>query len=218
MVEQEKVVLLEDVSLSRNEHLVLEHFSLSVAPGEFVYLTGAVGAGKSTLLKSLYAEVPILSGKAEVLGFDLTKLKRREHPLLRRQLGIVFQDFQLLPDRSVYNNLDVVLRAISTKSNTERRLRIAEVLSEVDLENKGYKYPHELSGGEQQRVAIARALLASPRLILADEPTGNLDPETGLAITKLLHRLCQEGRAAVIMSTHNREALETFPARQIHLG
>ncbi len=181
--------------------------------GEFCYLVGKVGSGKSSLLKTLYADVDIEHGeKAEVLGFDLLHLRRKQIPYLRRHIGIVFQDFQLLQDRSAKANLRFVLEATGWKSKSEIEDRIEEVLKAVGMENKSYKMPHELSGGEQQRIVIARALLNKPKLILADEPTGNLDPQTGYQIVSLLHKLADEGRT-IIMATHNMQMVEDFPAR-----
>ncbi len=217
MSEQSIVLAYRDTLICRHEHILFQGFSLEVGAGEFVYLMGSVGSGKSTLLKTIYGEVPIASGQARVFDYDLTKLRRRQLPELRRSLGIVFQDFQLLPDRTAYDNLDVVLRALGCKKQAERRERIEQALRDVGLENKGYKYPHELSGGEQQRVAIARALIGRPRVILADEPTANLDAESGLQIAELLHRLSRDTQTAVIMATHNVQVVERFPARVLDL-
>ena len=163
-------------------------------------------------MKSMYAEIPIISGEASVLGYDLTSIKRKDIPMLRREIGIVFQDFQLLTDRSVYNNLLFVLQATGWKSKSDMDERIEQVLKEVGMLNKSYKMPHELSGGEQQRIVIARALLNSPKLILADEPTGNLDPATGEQIVALMHQIASQG-TAIIMATHNLALVEQFPAR-----
>lgn len=219
MAEAKRLLLFEGVQIARHEHILFEHFDLEVGAGEFVYLVGPVGAGKSTLLKTISSELRLTSkqGVAEVLGYNLQKIKSRQLPYLRRQIGIIFQNFQLLPDLTVQGNLDIALRAFGISRSTERADRIHTALQEVGLENKSYKYPHELSGGEQQRVAIARALIGDPQLILADEPTGNLDQENGLAIAELLHRLTQERGVAVIMATHNKLVLERFPARQIDL-
>lgn len=206
------VIEYADVEIERAQRVVLEHVSFSVGKGEFCYLVGKVGSGKSSLLKSMYAEVPVLEGQARVLGFDMRALRRRDIPALRRGCGIVFQDFQLLQGRSAYANLDFVLRATGWKSKSDRDDRIEQVLGEVDMLSKSYKMPHELSGGEQQRIVIARALLNRPELILADEPTGNLDPQTGYHIVSLLHRLASEGHS-VIMATHNLQLVEEFPAR-----
>lgn len=218
MADTAHILDYQKVQIARREHILFDDFDLQLSAGEFLYLTGSVGAGKSTLLKTVYAEVPITKGKAMVLGHDLNQLTKRRLPLLRRKIGIIFQDFRLLPDQNVYGNLDIVLRAFGMGRNTERKEKIDEVLEEVGLGNKGYKYPHELSGGEQQRVAIARALVGNPELILADEPTGNLDVENGLAIVGLLHQLSSERGTAVLMTTHNRLVLERYPARCIEVG
>ncbi|MBD5330715.1 MAG: ATP-binding cassette domain-containing protein [Paramuribaculum sp.] len=202
------------VELHRKELVVLKEVDFQLREGEFVYLLGRVGSGKSSLLKSMYAEIPVASGQAEVLGYDLTRLHRRDIPMLRRQIGIVFQDFQLLTDRTVYENLRFVLDATGWKGRDTIDARIEEVLREVGMLTKSYKMPHELSGGEQQRIVIARALLNSPRLILADEPTGNLDPGTGEQIVNRLHEISRKG-TAVIMATHNLSLVERFPARVV---
>lgn len=218
MADTAQILDYQKVQIARREHILFDDFDLQLSAGEFLYLTGSVGAGKSTLLKTVYAEVPITKGKAMVLGHDLNQLTKRRLPLLRRKIGIIFQDFRLLPDQNVYGNLDIVLRAFGMGRSAERKEKIDEVLEEVGLGNKGYKYPHELSGGEQQRVAIARALVGNPELILADEPTGNLDVENGLAIVGLLHQLSSERGTAVLMTTHNRLVLERYPARCIEVG
>lgn len=218
MADTAHILDYQKVQIARREHILFDDFDLKLSAGEFLYLTGSVGAGKSTLLKTVYAEVPITKGKAMVLGHDLNQLTKRRLPLLRRKIGIIFQDFRLLPDQNVYSNLDIVLRAFGMGRSAERKEKIDEVLEEVGLGNKGYKYPHELSGGEQQRVAIARALVGNPELILADEPTGNLDIENGLAIVGLLHQLSSERGTAVLMTTHNRLVLERYPARCIEVG
>lgn len=206
------VVKYRDVEILRKEHVVLKHVTFELQAGEFVYLIGKVGSGKSSLLKSMYAEIPVSQGDAQVLDFDLVKIKRKEVPMLRRSIGIVFQDFQLLTDRNVYENLRFVLDATGWKNKAEIDDRIEQVLKEVGMLNKSYKMPHELSGGEQQRIVIARALLNKPALILADEPTGNLDPATGEQIVRHLHRIAEDG-TAVIMATHNLSLVEQFPAR-----
>lgn len=206
------IIEYQGVEIERAEHVVLHDVTFSLQKGEFCYLVGKVGSGKSSLMKSMYAEVPIQSGHAVVLGFDLTSIKRTQIPFLRRKIGIVFQDFQLLHDRSVHNNLKFVLEATGWKNKTEIDERIEEVLQEVGMGNKSYKRPHELSGGEQQRIVIARSLLNKPELIIADEPTGNLDPQTGWQIVSLLHKLAENGHA-VLMATHNLQLVEDFPAR-----
>lgn len=203
---------LEHVGICRNENVVLQDASFALDPGEFVYVIGKVGSGKSSLLKALYCEIPLQSGEGRLLGYDLTRMKRKDIPYLRRKLGIVFQDFQLLTDRSVIKNLEFVLKATDWKNKADIERRIDEVLSQVGMQNKGYKMPHELSGGEQQRVVIARALLNTPDIILADEPTGNLDPETSGQIVQLLHDICKKG-TAVIMTTHNYTLVHNYPAR-----
>lgn len=218
MAEDKWLLDFKEVQIARHEHILFDEVNFRVAAGEFVYLTGPVGSGKSTLLKTISAEVPLTQGSAHVLGFDLTHIKSKDLPKLRRRLGIVFQNFQLLPDLTVQDNLDIVLRAFGVSRSSERSSRIEEALRDVGLETKSYKYPHELSGGEQQRVAIARALIGQPELILADEPTGNLDAENGLAIAELLHRLTKERGTAVIMATHNRLVLERYPARCVEMA
>jgi cell division transport system ATP-binding protein len=202
----------KNVEIHRKEHVVLKDVSFKVSGGELVYLVGKVGSGKSSLLKTMYADVPIKEGSAFVLDYDMNKIKRREVPKLRRRLGIVFQDFQLLTDRSVYANLEFVLKATGMKLASDRDERIEHVLQEVGLTNKSYKMPHELSGGEQQRVVIARALLNNPDLILADEPTGNLDPETGEQIFNLLNNIATGG-TSVLLATHNHALIDRFPGR-----
>lgn len=213
-MEEEILLQLENIEIRREENRVLHGASFALHNGEFVYVIGKVGSGKSSLLKSLYCEIPIQEGNARLMDYDLRKIKRKHIPFLRRKLGIVFQDFQLLTDRSVWKNLEFVLRATGWKKQAEIKFRIEEVLRQVGMPDKGYKMPHELSGGEQQRVAIARALLNHPRLILADEPTGNLDPETSGQIVQLLHDICQQG-TAVIMTTHNYTLVHNYPARVV---
>ena len=203
----------KDVSIEREQQLLLHDVSLHIGEGEFVYLIGKVGSGKSSLLKSMYAEVPIVEGRARIFDYDLRTVRRSQIPYLRRKLGIIFQDFQLLVDRTVQQNLEFVLRATGWKDKQLMQDRIVEVLHLVGLENKGYRMPNTLSGGEQQRVVIARALLNNPSLILADEPTGNLDPETGQNIVQLLYDICRQQHTAVLMSTHNLHLLDLFPGR-----
>jgi len=207
-----KIIEYNDVEVLRKELVVLKHVSFSLEEGEFAYLIGRVGSGKSSLMKSMYAEIPLSGGHANVLGRELIGIRRKEIPMLRREIGIVFQDFQLLTDRTVQQNLEFVLSATGWRDRTDKENRIEQCLRQVGMENKSYKLPHELSGGEQQRVVIARALLNKPRLILADEPTGNLDPETGQQIFALLRRCAEEG-TAVIMATHNLALVEQYPAR-----
>lgn len=207
------VIDYKNVDIYRAERKVLADVNLSLESGEFCYMLGKVGSGKSSLMKTMYADVPIEKGdKAEVLGTDLLSIRRSRIPFLRRKVGIVFQDFQLLQDRSAFSNLKFVLEATGWKSKEEMNQRIEEVLEAVGMSKKSYKMPHELSGGEQQRIVIARALLNRPELILADEPTGNLDPQTGYSIVKLLHELAGRGHC-VLMATHNHTLVEEFPAK-----
>lgn len=208
------IIDINKVNIFQAENLILSEVSFSVSKGEFVYIIGKVGSGKTSIIKTINAELPLKSGEAIVAGYNLGSLKKQQVPYLRRKLGIVFQDFQLLGDRNIYDNLAFVLRATGWKSKNEINDRIVEVLERVDLNYKGYKMPHQLSGGEQQRVVIARALLNNPDIILADEPTGNLDPETSEEILELLLEISNNGRA-VIMATHNYTLLKKFPARTI---
>lgn len=200
--------------LLQQGELILSDLNFDINAGEFVYLIGRVGSGKSSLLKTLYAELQLIEGEGYVAGFDLRKLKRRDIPMLRRRIGIVFQDYQLLTDRNVFMNLYYVMKATGWKNESEIRKRIDEVLKVVSLEAKGYKMPFELSGGEQQRLVIARALLNRPRLLLADEPTGNLDPLTTEGIIRLFQEIARQG-CAVVMSTHNTALIEEYPSRTI---
>ena len=206
------LIRYKDVEIHQQELCVLNDVNLELHKGEFVYLVGKVGSGKTSLLKTFYGELDIASGEAEVLGYDMLHIKRKYIPQLRRKLGIIFQDFQLLTDRTVHDNLEFVLRATGWKNKGEIKDRIGEVLTLVGMSNKGYKLPNELSGGEQQRIVIARAVLNSPEIILADEPTGNLDVETGRAITGLLHDISEAG-SLVIMTTHNLQLLREFPGK-----
>lgn len=208
----EALIRYTDVEIHQQELCVLNDVNLELHKGEFVYLVGKVGSGKTSLLKTFYGELDIASGEAEVLGYDMLHIKRKHISQLRRKLGIVFQDFQLLTDRTVYDNLEFVLRATGWKSKGEIKDKIEEVLNLVGMSNKGYKLPNELSGGEQQRIVIARAVLNSPEIILADEPTGNLDSETGHAIAELLHGISEAG-ALVVMTTHNLQLLREFPGK-----
>lgn len=208
-----RLIHLENVSIKHAEHQVLENVNLEVGAGEFVYLIGKTGSGKSSLLRALYGDLPISSGMGMVSGTDLNKVDKKNVHVLRKKLGIVFQDFGLLTDRTVSDNLKFVLEATGWEKS-KMDARVSEVLSRVGLANKGYKFPHELSGGEQQRVAIARALLNSPSLLVADEPTGNLDPETTNNILKLMHDITQLG-CSVIMATHDHDSMSVFPGRKI---
>ncbi len=204
----EPVIDYRDVQINRDALIALKHATISVSPGEFVYLIGKVGSGKSSLLKSIYADIPVASGSARVLDYDLMSIKRSQIPYLRRKIGIVFQDFRLLSDRSARENLEFVLKATGWKDKAAMDERIDEVLSSVGMLNKHYKRPHELSGGEQQR------LLNNPPILLADEPTGNLDPATGESIVSRLHDIARKG-TAVVMATHNMSLVEQFPARVV---
>jgi cell division transport system ATP-binding protein len=206
------IIEFSEATISQKDHLVLTNVNFRIDRGEFVYLIGKVGSGKSSLIKTINAELPLQSGQATVVNFDLVQLKKGQIPFLRRKLGIVFQDFQLLIDRNVYQNLEFVLKATGWRGKKEIDQRIIDVLEKVDLSLKGYKMPHQLSGGEQQRVVIARALLNNPDIILADEPTGNLDPDTSADIVRLLIDISHNGRA-VIMATHNYSFLKKFPSR-----
>lgn len=206
------ILSYNDVEILRKELVVLKHVTFQLEEGEFAYLIGRVGSGKSSLMKSIYAEIPISSGHATVMDISLEGIRRKEIPYLRRNIGIVFQDFQLLTDRTVYDNLRFVLEATGWRDKIEIDDRIEQVLMQVGMSNKSYKMPHELSGGEQQRIVIARALLNKPKLILADEPTGNLDPETGQLIVDHLRDIARKG-TAVLMATHNMQLVEQYPAR-----
>jgi cell division transport system ATP-binding protein len=210
----DKVISLENAYIGVDDHLILEEVNLSVEEGEFVYVIGRVGSGKTSLIKTINAELPLMQGSGMVSGFQLEGLKRKDVPLLRRKLGIVFQDFKLLTDRTVDSNLEFALKATGWKDKEEIKDRIAAVLEKVDLGYKGYKMPHQLSGGEQQRVVIARALLNDPEIILADEPTGNLDPATSKDIMDILMEISQGGQA-VMMATHNYNLIKKFPSRTL---
>jgi len=214
LMREDYIISLKKLSVFQRKNLVLSDVNLKLRKGEFAYLIGKTGSGKSSLLKTLYAELPVIEGEASIAGYDLKTLKNKDIPFLRRRLGIVFQDFQLLEDRSVFDNLMFVLKATGWTDKRLAEQRIHDVLLQVDLVAKGYKMPHQLSGGEQQRVAIARALLNQPEVILADEPTGNLDPETSNGILRLLMNI-SEGGQAVIMATHNYNLIYKFPARII---
>lgn len=209
------IITLKNTKIIQKNFTVLSDVSLNIKRGKFTYLIGKTGSGKSSLLKVLYGHLPLKEGQGEVVGFDLTKLKTSNIPDLRRKLGIVFQDFQLLTDRSIEKNLLFVLEATGWKNKTLMEDRINEVLGSVGMKTKKHKMPHELSGGEQQRVAIARALLNHPELILADEPTGNLDPETSNGIMALLRQVSLEQNCAVLMATHNYQLIQNFPGEAI---
>ena len=208
----EPIIEIKNASIFQRENLVLSGVNLTLHKGEFIYLIGRTGSGKSSLLKTLYGELPARDGTFRVAGYDLTKLKRKDIPYLRRKIGIVFQDFQLLFDRSVEKNLEFVLGATGWTEKAEISRRIDEVLSKVGLADKRKSMPHQMSGGEQQGVAIARALLNEPDVILADEPTGNLDPDTTLEVMKLLRNISENG-TAVLMATHNYTLMQKYPSR-----
>lgn len=213
-MEENAVIELSDISVNQKNKLVLAGVNLSINKGEFVYLIGKTGSGKSSLMQLLYADLPVEKGIARICGFDLTTIKKKQVPFLRRKLGIVFQDFQLLDDRSVEENLLFVLKATGWKDKSEIERRIIEVLEEVELISKMQAMPHQLSGGEQQRIVIARALLNHPDVILADEPTGNLDPETSNGIMKVLMKISESGKT-VMMATHNYNLIHKFPGKII---
>ena len=212
-----ELIKYRNVDICQDEQIVLTDVNLSISPGEMVYLLGRVGSGKSSLMKTIYGELPVEGTMATALDYDLLKLRRREIPYLRRKVGVVFQDFQLLSDRNVEENLLFVLKATGWKDKRAMRSNIMDVLKQVGMEEKAYKMPYQLSGGEQQRVVIARALLNAPGLILADEPTGNLDPETGRGIMELLYSISQAGMT-VIMSTHNPAWPEQYPGRKLYFA
>lgn len=211
----ENIIELRNAVIAQSTHIVLDGINIGIPRGIFCYLIGKTGAGKSSLLKVLYGHLPLRGGHAEIAGFDLEKLRTRDIPALRRRLGIIFQDFQLLTDRSVEKNLEFVLKATGWKDKAERSARIDEVLESVGMISKRYNMPHELSGGEQQRIAIARALLNHPEIILADEPTGNLDPETSNDIMTLLRDICTSRNVAVLMATHDYHLIQNFPGNAI---
>ena len=208
------IIKLQEAKIYQKDHLVLNNVNFELQSGDFIYLIGKTGSGKSSLLKTLYGDLALQDGVGEVVGYDLNRLKDKEIPFLRRGIGVVFQDFQLLYDRSVKDNLLFVLRATGWTDRVKIDNRIQEVLSQVSMEHKDYKMPHELSGGEQQRLAIARALLNEPELILADEPTGNLDPETSREIMKVLKGIQEKGKA-IFMATHDYSIINDFPSQMI---
>jgi cell division transport system ATP-binding protein len=209
------IIEFKGVDIVNGSNLVLQNVSFSIQEGEFVYLLGKVGSGKTSIIHSLIGEIPIRKGEASICGFNLRKLKKRQIPYLRRNIGVVFQDFQLLMDRSVYSNLEFVLKATGWKDKKQIESKINGVLSDVGMLYKAHKMPHQLSGGEQQRVAIARALLNNPKVILADEPTGNLDQETTFGIMELLLSINRNQKPAVILITHNKEVHTKYPARTL---
>ena len=213
-MESDTLVRLEHVEIAMDGEVILRDANFTLRAGEFVYLIGRVGSGKSSFLRALYAELPVETGEATIMGYNLRDITLRDTAALRRRLGIVFQDFQLLTDRTVRLNLEFILRATGWKNPDDIDRRIAETLTRTGIPDKAERMIHELSGGEQQRVAIARALLNTPAIILADEPTGNLDPETGRHIVSLLHDICRSG-TAVVMTTHNYDLVRRFPARVV---
>lgn len=208
------VLFLRNVNIYQENNKILSDVNLEVNHGEFIYIIGKTGSGKSSFMKTLYADLPVIEGQASIVDFDLATIKDDNIPYLRRKIGIVFQDFKLLPDRSVYDNMIFVLKATGWTDLSEMQLKIEEVLDKVDMKNLSKKMPHQLSGGEQQRVAIARALLNDPELILADEPTGNLDPQTSVEVLEVLRKINENGKT-VIMATHNYALLMKFPAKTL---
>ncbi len=211
------IVSLQNANIFQGKTLILSQVNFQVQKGEFVYMIGKTGSGKSSLLKTLYGDIYLKQGEGQVAGFDLKTLKWQTVPLLRRNLGIVFQDFRLLTDRNIYDNLEFVLKATGWKDRALMKEKIENVLSKVGLKNKGFKMPYEMSGGEQQRVDIARALLNNPKLILADEPTGNLDPDTTDEIMQLLFNICRDYHTAFIMATHDYGIIHKYPARVVRI-
>lgn len=210
----ESILNLKDVAVFQKDNMVLNEISLEVKKGEFVYLIGKTGSGKSSLMKTLYADLPLLEGHGRIVGFNLKTLEEKDIPFLRRKLGIVFQDFKLLPDRNINRNLLFVLKATGWTDPEKMDAKIEEVLDKVGMKTKGFKFPHELSGGEQQRIAIARALLNDPEIILADEPTGNLDPQTSVEVMKVLQEINKAGRT-ILMATHDYALLLKYPSKTL---
>jgi cell division transport system ATP-binding protein len=210
----EPILLLKNVTITQENNMILQNVNLEVKRGEFLYIIGKTGSGKSSLMKTFYADLPLAAGEGSIVDFDLATLKESDIPYLRRKIGIVFQDFKLLPDRSIFDNLDFVLNATGWKEKEERQNKIDEVLDKVGMKSMAYKMPHQLSGGEQQRVAIARALLNDPELILADEPTGNLDPQTSVEVMAVLKKINENGKT-IIMSTHDYAVIMKFPSKTL---
>lgn len=210
------IISLSEANIYHKDHLILSNVNFSMNEGEFVYLIGKTGSGKSSLLKTIYADLWLQEGQGQVVGYQLHNLSRKDIPFLRRKIGIVFQDFQLLTDRNIRKNLLFFMQAMGWKDQTEIQKRITEVLLEVELPHVLEKMPHQLSGGEQQRIAIARAMLNNPELIIADEPTGNLDPEMSMEILKLFFRINTQNKTAVLMGTHSLELIERFPHRTLY--
>lgn len=206
------IVQLQEANIFQNKQCILNQVDIEVQAGDFVFLIGKTGTGKSSLIKTLYADLPLQEGQGGIVGYDLNGIRQKDIPFLRRKLGVVFQDFKLLPDRTIFDNLNFVLKATGWKDKAKIKERIQEVLSEVGMEGIEQKHPFELSGGEQQRVAIARALLNTPEIIIADEPTGNLDPQTSLEIMEVFQKLHQQGMT-VLMATHDYNMIVKFPGK-----
>ena len=208
------IASLKNVNISQENNMILKNINLDVKRGDFIYVIGKTGSGKSSFMKTLYADLPLTNGEGFIVDFDLAKLKENDIPYLRRKIGIVFQDFKLLPDRSVFDNLEFVLKATGWKETTEMKQQIDEVMEKVGMKSMLHKMPHQLSGGEQQRVAIARALLNDPEIILADEPTGNLDPQTSVEVMEVLRKINQNGKT-IIMATHDYALIMKFPSKTL---